>query len=63
MAGSRLNQQESDFDTRSYGYARLRPLIEAIDLFELDERPDTLGHKHLWLRDKRRKGDNAKAGG
>jgi uncharacterized LabA/DUF88 family protein len=53
--GSRLVKQEPDFDPRNYGFPRLRPLIEAVDLFKLEERPGPQGHKPLWLRDKRKK--------
>jgi len=56
--GSRIAQQESDFDPRIYGFSRLRPLIEEIGIFELEERPGAQGHKHLWLRS-RRKGTDA----
>jgi uncharacterized LabA/DUF88 family protein len=50
---SRMAQQESDFDPRVYGFSRLRPLIEEIGIFELEERPGAQGHKHLWLRNRR----------
>ena len=53
--GSRIIKQEPDFDPRNYGFPRLRSLIEEIDLFQLEERPGAQGHKHLWLRDKRKK--------
>ncbi len=52
--GSRMAQQESDFDPRVYGFSRLRPLIEEIGIFELEERPGPQGHKHLWLRSRRK---------
>jgi hypothetical protein len=48
-----MAQQESDFDPRVYGFSRLRPLIEEIGIFELEERPGAQGHKHLWLRNRR----------
>jgi uncharacterized LabA/DUF88 family protein len=53
--GSRIVKQEPDFDPRNYGFSKLRSLIEEIDLFQLEERPGPQGHKHLWLRDKRKK--------
>jgi uncharacterized LabA/DUF88 family protein len=53
--GSRIIKQEPDFDPRNYGFSKLRSLIEEIDLFQLEERPGPQGHKHLWLRDKRKK--------
>jgi len=56
VVGSKLNQKEPDFDPRNYGFARLRPLVDAIGLFEVNERPDARGNKHAWLRDARKKG-------
>lgn len=56
VVGSKLTQQEPDFDPRNYGFARLRPLIDKMGLFELTERPDSKGNKHAWLRDARKKG-------
>ncbi len=53
--GSRITKQEPDFDPRNYGFSRLRSLIEETGLFELEERPGPQGHKHLWLRDTRKK--------
>jgi len=53
--GSRIVKQEPDFDARNYGFSKLRSMIEEIDLFQLEERPGPQGHKHLWLRDKRKK--------
>ena len=55
--GSRMAQQESDFDPRVYGFSRLRPLIEEIGIFELEERPGPQGHKHLWLRSRRKQAE------
>ena len=55
--GSRVTKQQPDFDARSYGFPRLRQLIEAIDLFSLEERGSAHGHKHLWLKDKRKKAE------
>jgi OST-HTH/LOTUS domain len=52
---SRIVKQEPDFDARNYGFSKLRSMIEEIDLFQLEERPGPQGHKHLWLRDKRKK--------
>ena len=59
--GSRIAAQESDFDPRNYGFSRLRPLIEAVGVFELEERPGPQGHKHLWMRSKRKGGADATA--
>lgn len=59
--GSRIAAQESDFDPRNYGFSRLRPLIEAVGVFELEERPGPQGHKHLWMRSKRKGGADVAA--
>ncbi len=56
IVGTKLTQQEPDFDPRNYGFARLRPLIDKVDLFEVSERPDSKGNKHAWIRDARKKG-------
>lgn len=56
--GSRVVKQEPDFDSRTYGFPKLRNLIEAIDLFVLEERSGANGHKHLWLKDKRKKAES-----
>ncbi|HTT09932.1 MAG TPA: NYN domain-containing protein [Burkholderiaceae bacterium] len=53
--GSRTIKQEPDFDPCNDGFPRLRSLVEEIELFQLEERPGPQGHKHLWLRDKRKK--------
>lgn len=52
--GSRLTKQEPDFDPRNYGFAKLRLLFEKIDLFEIEERTAASGHKHLWVKDRRK---------
>ena len=52
--GSRLTKQQPDFDARNYGFSKLRQLVEEIGVFEIEERPGAQGHKHLWLRDKRK---------
>lgn len=54
--GSRIAQQEPDFDPRNYGFSRLRSLIEDVGIFDLEERPGPQGHKHLWLRSRRKAG-------
>lgn len=59
--GSRITKQEPDFDSRNYGFAKLRSLFEKIDLFEIEERTGPSGHKHLWVRDKRKKSEPRKA--
>lgn len=48
--GSYINKTANDFDPRSYGYAKLSGLVEAIGLFEIDRR-----EKGIFVRDKRQK--------
>jgi uncharacterized LabA/DUF88 family protein len=59
VVGSRITQKLPDFDPRNYGFARLRPLVDAIGLFEISERPDSRGNKHAWLRDARSRGSTS----
>lgn len=56
--GQIIIKQRSDFDPRTYGYAKLSDLIAATTVFELDRR-DPGGGKHavLYARDKRRQPD------
>lgn len=58
--GSRITKQEPDFDSRNYGFSKLRSLFEKIDLFEMDERIAPSGHRHLWVRDKRKRAEPVK---
>lgn len=49
--GNIILKKEPSFDARNYGYAKLTPLIEASDIFEVDRR-DTANHgiKHIYIR-------------
>ena len=38
MWGEILPNQSPDFDPRNYGYKKLKALVEATDLFEIDEK-------------------------
>jgi uncharacterized LabA/DUF88 family protein len=60
--GQIITKQRSDFDSRTYGYAKLSDLIAATTLFDLDRR-DPGGGKHavLYARDKRRRPDKRAA--
>ena len=54
--GSNVAKQAPDFDPRNYGYKRLRELVTATNLFEIEERKAGDGESRLYyLRDKRRK--------
>ncbi len=50
--GSNIAKQAPNFDPRNYGYRRLRDLVEATQLFEIDERGEGT-QRMLYLRDKR----------
>ncbi|QHS11125.1 NYN domain-containing protein [Sinimarinibacterium sp. NLF-5-8] len=52
--GSLINKQAPDFDPRNYGFGKLSALVQATELFELDERKASDGKsKNLYLRDRR----------
>ncbi len=54
--GQILTNQRPDFDSRSYGYAKLSDLIEATTLFELERRGPGDGKAGIiYARDKRRR--------
>jgi uncharacterized LabA/DUF88 family protein len=54
--GAILTKQRPDFDSRSYGYAKLSDLIEASTLFEMDRRSPGDGKQAvIYIRDKRRR--------
>ena len=57
--GNILTKQAPDFDPRSYGYPKLRPLLAAIDLFEIRRHSPGPGKSDVvQVRDKR--GDQAR---
>jgi uncharacterized LabA/DUF88 family protein len=52
--GSTIAKQAPEFDSRIFGYAKLRGLIQATKLFDEEERPTDSGtHKDVYVRDKR----------
>jgi uncharacterized LabA/DUF88 family protein len=54
--GHIVTQQRPDFDSRSYGYAKLSDLINATTLFETDRRSPGDGKQAIiYVRDKRRR--------
>jgi len=54
--GSNIAKQAPEFDPRNYGYKKLRELIAATRLFEIEERPVRGGHSNaVYIKDKRKK--------
>ena len=55
--GQHINNQSPEFDPRNYGYTKLREIIKAIALFEIEERKDDKAPniKQVYIRDKRNK--------
>ena len=54
--GNIITKQRPDFDSRSYGYAKLSDLMAATTLFELDRRSPGDGKAAvLYARDNRRR--------
>jgi uncharacterized LabA/DUF88 family protein len=54
--GAIITKQRPDFDSRSYGYAKLSDLIEATSLFETERRSPGDGKQAvIYARDKRRR--------
>jgi uncharacterized LabA/DUF88 family protein len=55
--GSNIAKQAPEFDSRNYGYKRLKDLVKAMGLYELREEVEGPGHaKAIYIRKKRRKG-------
>lgn len=53
--GNNIAKQSPEFDPRNYGYKKLSELVNAIGLFEIDERTLSDGHaKVMYIRDKRK---------
>jgi uncharacterized LabA/DUF88 family protein len=54
--GSNIAKQAPDFDPRNYGYKKLRELVAATKLFEIEERAAGDGQsKAIYMKDKRKK--------
>ncbi|RLA08404.1 MAG: Maebl [Gammaproteobacteria bacterium] len=54
--GSNLAKQSSEFDPRNYGYTRLRELMTATKLFDIESRAiGSANAKAVYVRDKRNK--------
>jgi len=60
--GTLVTKQQPDFDSRSYGYAKLSDLMAATTLFELERRSAGDGKPGaIYVRDKRRRQPGKKA--
>ena len=55
--GQHINNQAPEFDPRNYGFTKLKEVIKAIQLFDIDERKDEKAPniKQIYIRDKRHK--------
>ncbi len=54
--GQNVANKAPEFDPRNYGFKKLGELINAVDLFEIDERSSANSPaKQIYIRDKRRK--------
>lgn len=55
QVGSYIAKQSPEFDPRNYGYRKLGELVEAIKLFEIEERSTGQGQsKAIYVKDKRK---------
>src|SRR5258708_38868307 len=62
--GTLITKQQPDFDSRSYGYAKLSDLMSATTWFELERRSPGEGRPGaIYVRDKRRRTPAKKARG
>ncbi|MCX8027400.1 MAG: NYN domain-containing protein [Thermodesulfovibrionales bacterium] len=56
VVGRNISNQSPDFDPRNYGYKKLKELIRATDLFEIEERAGVDGQSRVvFVKDKRKK--------
>jgi uncharacterized LabA/DUF88 family protein len=63
QVGMLITKQQPDFDSRSYGYAKLSDLMAATTLFELERRSLGDGRQGaIYIRDKRRRQPGKKPG-
>lgn len=55
--GQHIIKQSPEFDSRNYGYAKLKDLVKAIKLFDIEERRDPRAPniKQVYIKDKRTK--------
>ena len=55
QVGSHIAKQSPQFDPRNYGYRKLGQLVEAIKLFNIEERSTGQGHAAaIYIKDKRK---------
>lgn len=55
QVGSYIAKQSPEFDPRNYGYRKLGNLVEAVKLFEIEERSTGQGQsKAIYVKDKRK---------
>lgn len=55
QVGSHIAKQSPQFDPRNYGYRKLGQLVEAIKLFDIEERSTGQGHAAaIYVKDKRK---------
>ncbi|SMO68951.1 NYN domain-containing protein [Fodinibius sediminis] len=55
QVGSYIAKQSPEFDPRNYGYRKLGELVQAIKLFEIEERSTGQGHAAvIYVKDKRK---------
>jgi len=53
-----IAHQSPEFDSRNYGFSRFLPLVQATQLFDIEERTARSGHTQHFIRDKRWKRQN-----
>ena len=49
--GAKITSQQPDFDSRSYGYAKLSSLVEATELFEIERHTSHNGRVDILVRE------------
>lgn len=55
QVGSHIAKQAPEFDPRNYGYKKLGELVEAVQLFDIEERSTGQGHAAaIYVKDKRK---------
>lgn len=51
--GNLISKKRPDFDTRSYGFGKLTPLIKSLNRFEIEQRESSdSGIKHIYVKNK-----------
>jgi hypothetical protein len=52
--GSLINKKQPNFDPRNFGFYKLTPLIDSLDLFEIEQREaGNSRFKHIYVRNKK----------